>query len=87
MDILLYEPATKQEEKMAEAMEVFSLFVIEDESNTCQSILESYSGPSTSVSELQGGSDDCSIYRVLIPVEHEHNKRIMILMIMILIMH
>lgn len=52
------------DDRMAEAMEAFSHFVLEEEKDLCQQILIRHLG--RSVGELQGGSSDFEIYRVMI---------------------
>ena len=69
MGVDLYGPETKREFVMADAMAAFSSFVLEDEPQQCQHILENDS--TGSVGELQGGSDLYAIYRVSIPDQDE----------------
>lgn len=64
MGIDIMRPESRKEEAMAEALESFSNFVLEEEKAMCQSILDENRGDS--VGELQGGSLEHSIYRVLI---------------------
>ena len=64
MGIDIMRPESRKEETMAEALESFSNFVLEEEKAMCQSILDENRGDS--VGELQGGSLKHSIYRVLI---------------------
>jgi hypothetical protein len=61
MQVDLLEPETKRELIMAEALEAFSGFVLEEETAACLHILEKHTG--ASVGELQGGSDEYEIYR------------------------
>eukprot|EP00957_Ditylum_brightwellii_P149365 11375787-Ditylum_brightwellii.AAC.1 len=65
MGIDIYLPTTPKETLLAQAMGEFSHYVLQDEPYLCQHILEKDS--SGTVGELQGGSDDYSIYRVSIP--------------------
>lgn len=64
MGVDLFEPESKREKIMAEAMESFSSFVLEEEPDICKGILDNDS--TDSVGLLQGGSDHFSIYRVII---------------------
>ena len=65
MGIDVMSPESRKEETMAQALEAFSSFILEEEHEKCQAILDNHTGES--VGELQGGSDQHSIYRVLIP--------------------
>eukprot|EP00557_Chaetoceros_sp_GSL56_P002797 CAMPEP_0176501248 /NCGR_PEP_ID=MMETSP0200_2-20121128/14054_1 /TAXON_ID=947934 /ORGANISM="Chaetoceros sp., Strain GSL56" /LENGTH=447 /DNA_ID=CAMNT_0017900111 /DNA_START=311 /DNA_END=1655 /DNA_ORIENTATION=+ len=60
----IFEPESKREKMMAEAMESFSLFVLDEEPDLCKEILEN--DRTESVGLLQGGNDIYSIYRVMI---------------------
>ena len=64
MDIGVYEPISKKEETLAEAMGAFSYFVLHEEPTKCQSILDNDTGGT--VGALQGGNSHYSIYRVSI---------------------
>lgn len=62
MNIDIFQPLSKKEELMAQAMEAFSTFVLHEEPVKCHKILlEDDTG---SVGELQGGNHEYSIYRV-----------------------
>mmetsp|Transcript_28845 Transcript_28845/g.33523 ORF Transcript_28845/g.33523 Transcript_28845/m.33523 type:complete len:446 (+) Transcript_28845:204-1541(+) len=65
MGIDIFEPEVKREIVLAEAMHAFSSFVLHEEPDLCQQILDSDTGGS--VGELQGGSEHHIIYRVSIP--------------------
>jgi len=65
MEIDIYEPETKKEESLAEAMGAFSSFVLHEEPSKCQTILDNDTGGT--VGELQGGNVHYRIYRVSIP--------------------
>lgn len=65
MGVDIFEPESKREESLAQALEDFSRFVLHDESDLCQKILLAHLGES--VGELQGGSEEHEIYRVSIP--------------------
>jgi hypothetical protein len=67
VDIL--EPETKKEQILAEALEAFSEFILEEEKEKCLAILDKHDG--ASVGELQGGSDQHDIYRVSITEEDD----------------
>ena len=72
MGVNLFEPSSRKEETMAQAFEAFSSFVLEEEPAKCCSILEKHmEHGGTCVGELQGGSDQSSIYRLLLPQEDE----------------
>lgn len=64
MGAYVMEPEGEMEERMAEAFEAFTLFILEQEQEKCQAIIENHIG--SSVGELAGGSNQHSIYRVLI---------------------
>lgn len=64
MEVDIMEASGRKEEKMANAMDAFSSFVLYEESEQCRTILESHMG--ATVGALQGGSDDEEIYRVTI---------------------
>lgn len=64
MGVDLFEPESTIEKIMAEAMNNFSSFVLEEEPDICKEILDNDS--TDSVGLLQGGSDHFSIYRVII---------------------
>lgn len=65
MEIDIYEPESKKEESLAEAMGAFSSFVLHEEPSKCQTILDDDKGDT--VGELQGGNSHFRIYRVSIP--------------------
>lgn len=67
MGVDVIEPESGKEEIMAEAFDAFSSFILEEEREKCQDILDNHINIGSSVGELQGGSDHHSIYRVLIP--------------------
>jgi len=72
MGVDIMEPESGKEELMAEAFDAFSSFILEEEQEKCEEILDKYIDIGSSVGELQGGSDQHAIYRVLID-EDEHN--------------
>jgi hypothetical protein len=74
MGVNLFEPSSRKEETMAQALEAFSSFVLEEEPAKCHSILEKHMEHGDCVGELQGGSDQSSIYRVLLPQEEEDDQ-------------
>eukprot|EP00581_Thalassiosira_minuscula_P032124 CAMPEP_0183774034 /NCGR_PEP_ID=MMETSP0739-20130205/40814_1 /TAXON_ID=385413 /ORGANISM="Thalassiosira miniscula, Strain CCMP1093" /LENGTH=435 /DNA_ID=CAMNT_0026015205 /DNA_START=107 /DNA_END=1414 /DNA_ORIENTATION=+ len=70
MGIDVFAPESKSEEYIAEAFEEFSHFVLHEEKNACIDILEKCLHRCTgSVGELQGGSDEYSIYRASFPTD------------------
>ena len=66
-------PKSKHEHLMAKAMEAFSIFVLEDERESCLRILQ-LDKYCDEVGELQGGNDDYSIYRVVITNNSNNNS-------------
>lgn len=62
MKIDIFQPVSKKEQLMAQAMEAFSTFVLHEELEKCQKIL--MDDDTGSVGELQGGNCNYSIYRV-----------------------
>ena len=64
MEVDILEASSRKEENMADAMHSFSSFVLDEEREQCQEILENHMG--ATVGALQGGSDDEEIYRVTI---------------------
>jgi hypothetical protein len=64
MGIDVFEPESRKEKTMAQALEAFSLFVLEEEKEKCQAIIDRHMGKS--VGELMGGSEQHEVYRVLI---------------------
>ena len=72
LDVDIFEAEDGQDLAMAEAMECFSTFVLEDEQEKCRAILDKHLG--RSVGELQGGSQDFDIFRVLITHEEESGE-------------
>lgn len=69
MGVDVLEPESKKEKSMAQALDAFSAFVLEEEREKCQEILDKHMGES--VGELQGGSGEHAIYRVLITDDEE----------------
>jgi hypothetical protein len=60
IDVL--EPESRKEKTMAQALEAFSLFVLEEEKIKCQAIIDRHMG--RSVGQLMGGSEQHEVYRV-----------------------
>lgn len=60
----VFVPETRKEIIMAEALDAFSSFVLNDERERCQSIIDRHLG--LTVGELQGGTDEHEIYRISI---------------------
>ena len=60
----VFEPESRREELMAQTLEAFASFLLDQQPEMTEAILAKYSG--SSVGELQGGSEEHSIYRVLI---------------------
>ena len=56
-------PESDKEEIMADAFDNFSSLILEEEQEKCQEILESHMNKGLSIGELQGGSDEHTIYR------------------------
>jgi len=77
MGVDVLEPESEKEKLMAEALDAFSSFILHDEQDKCRTILDTHinSGDSSSVGELQGGSDQHSIYRVLISDDDNDEDR------------
>ena len=67
MGVDIFEPLDETEVKMAHLFEDFSSFVLKEEMELCQQILDDESS-SSSVGLLQGGNESFSIYRVSFPV-------------------
>ncbi len=64
MGVDIFEPESRKEETIAQALEEFSSFVLHEEKDLCKDILRR--DTTGSVGELAGGSDLFSIYRVQI---------------------
>ncbi|KAL7526880.1 hypothetical protein ACHAXR_001693 [Thalassiosira sp. AJA248-18] len=79
MGIDIFEPESRSDEIIAQLFDDFSHFVLHQEKTKCIEILENdLCRGGGSVGELQGGSDDYSIYRVSFPTEEcdgEFDKR------------
>lgn len=70
----VFEPETRSEEMIAQALDEFSSFVLHEGKDRCLEILENDLCNGDSVGELQGGNDVFSIYRVSFPVdEYEYD--------------
>lgn len=70
MGVDIFEPCSRFEESMSQAMDEFSFFVLNEEKDQCLEILENdINNGGYSVGELQGGSENHSIYRVSFPSE------------------
>jgi hypothetical protein len=65
----VFVPETKKEIVMAEAFDAFSLFVLHDEREKCQAIIDKHVGQT--VGQLQGGTDEYEIYRVTVMTEDD----------------
>lgn len=67
MGIDVFEPVNTMEREMAEAFDAFSHFVLKEEPQKCEAILEKHmSRGGDCVGALQGGNETYEIYRVLI---------------------
>ena len=74
MGIDLFEPQSEAEKSIAQSFDDFSNFVLHLEKNKCLEILENdLINGGGSVGELQGGSDEYSIYRVSFPLDEDDN--------------
>ena len=65
-------PKSEMEKKIADAMHMFSTFVLVEQSMKCQEILQKHMGKSVGI--LQGGNDNYEIYRVSIEMNKAANE-------------
>ena len=68
MGVALFEPDTRRDFVLAEAMEAFASFCLEKEPAKCNAVIQKHVDMGTAGS-LQGGSDDFEIYRLSIDGE------------------
>ena len=71
-DVHVFEPKSKKEKVMAEGLEVFSSFVLDEEKELTLTILEKHLG--RSVGLLQGGTEEDKIYRVTITSDDDKDN-------------